>query len=146
MNIFDASALLAYVSEERGRETVEATLESGGYCTAANWAEVAQHVRLKGGDWLLTRSLLLSTGLTLAPISMDDPEWAADRWRRGEGLSLADRLCMAVAERLNVVPLPQTGIGAQRQLCGFVERPDLRLGKPTASASAFTHNRSSMPL
>jgi len=30
-------------------------------------------------------------------------EWAAQRWRRGEGLSLADRLCMALGERLDAV-------------------------------------------
>ena len=29
-----------------------------------------------------------------------DAEWAARRWVRGEGLSLADRLCMALGERL----------------------------------------------
>ena len=27
--------------------------------------------------------------------------WAARRWRRREGLSLADRLCLALAERLD---------------------------------------------
>lgn len=31
---------------------------------------------------------------------VDDAEWAAHRWRRGEGLSLADRLCLGLADRL----------------------------------------------
>ena len=30
-----------------------------------------------------------------------DAEWAARRWVRGEGLSLADRLCMALGDRLD---------------------------------------------
>ena len=34
-------------------------------------------------------------------MSIDDGEWAARRWRRGEGLSLGDRLCLALAERLD---------------------------------------------
>ena len=30
-----------------------------------------------------------------------DAEWAAGRWTTGEGLSLADRLCLALGERLD---------------------------------------------
>jgi ribonuclease VapC len=34
---------------------------------------------------------------------IDDAEWAAGRWRPGEGLSLADRLCLALGERTDAV-------------------------------------------
>lgn len=32
---------------------------------------------------------------------MADAEWAAPRWRAGEGLSLGDRLCLALGDRLD---------------------------------------------
>jgi ribonuclease VapC len=47
------------------------------------------------------RALLLSYALTVAAVTEDDAEWAARRWRKGEGLSLADRLCLALGERLD---------------------------------------------
>jgi ribonuclease VapC len=34
------------------------------------------------------------------PVTAADGEWAARRWVRGEGLSLGDRLCMALGDRL----------------------------------------------
>lgn len=52
-------------------------------------------------DWGLVRALLDSYGVQIEPVVSDDAEWAARRWRRGEGLSLADRLCLALGERLD---------------------------------------------
>ena len=46
------------------------------------------------------RALLESYGVRVEPVTSDDAEWAARRWRRGEGLSLADRLCLALGGRL----------------------------------------------
>lgn len=70
-------------------------------CGAANWSEVAQKVRSAGGDWDLVRALLMSYSVQIEPVTADDAEWAAQRWRKGEGLSLADRLCLALAERVD---------------------------------------------
>src|SRR3546814_3585006 len=89
--VLDASALLAFVQGEDGSEAVETELESGARCGAANWAEVAQKVRAADRDWDLVRALLMSYSLTIEPVVADDAEWAAERWRAGEGLSLADR-------------------------------------------------------
>lgn len=47
------------------------------------------------------RALLVSYNLTVEAVIEDDAERAARRWRRGEGLSLADRLCLALGERLD---------------------------------------------
>ncbi len=99
MTVLDASALLAFLSGEPGADVVEVTLEKGAMCSTANWSEVAQKVLAAGGDWDLSRALLLSYGLGLEPVEATDAEWAARRWRRGEGLSLADRLCLALAHR-----------------------------------------------
>jgi ribonuclease VapC len=101
MNVFDASALLAYLQGEDGASIVEDRLDGGGACASVNWSEVAQKVRSAGRDWPLARALLASHDLTVEEVTEADAEWAAARWRRGEGLSLADRLCLALGERLD---------------------------------------------
>jgi PIN domain nuclease of toxin-antitoxin system len=98
--VLDASALLAFLQGEAGAEAVEGALEGGARCGAANWSEVAQKVLAAGRDWDLARALLTSYSLVIEDVTADDAEWAAARWRRGEGLSLADRLCLALADRL----------------------------------------------
>ncbi len=100
--VLDASAILAFLQEEPGSEVVETSMEVGSMCGAANWSEVAQKVRAAGRDWDLVRALLVSYEVRVEPVSADDAEWAARRWRAGEGLSLADRLCLALAERVDV--------------------------------------------
>ena len=100
MTVLDASAVLAYLGGEPGHEEVEQALEQGSRCSTANWSEVAQRVLAAGGDWDLSRALLLSYGLQLDPVEAQDAEWAARRWRRGEGLSLGDRLCLALSHRV----------------------------------------------
>jgi PIN domain nuclease of toxin-antitoxin system len=100
VNLFDAAALLCFLQGETGADTVERELTVGGACSAANWSEVAQRVGAAGGDWSLSRALLQSFGIVVEPVTELDGEWAAVRWRRGEGLSLGDRLCLAVGHRL----------------------------------------------
>jgi PIN domain nuclease of toxin-antitoxin system len=101
LNVFDASALLAFLQGEPGAATVERELDEGGHCGAANWSEVAQKVLAHRRDWDLTKALLSSYELAVTDVTAADAEWAAHRWRRGEGLSLADRLCLALGERLD---------------------------------------------
>ena len=101
MNVFDSSALLVFLRGEEGAARAGEALESGGACGAANWSEVAQKVRSHGRNWDLARSLLASYGLRVEAVTAADAEWAARRWVRGEGLSLADRLCMALGDRLD---------------------------------------------
>lgn len=100
--VLDASAILAFVHDEDGAGVVEEVLGGGVHCSAANWSEVAQKVHAEGRDWSLVRALLISFGIEVEPVLIQDAEWAARRWRRGEDLSLADRLCLALAERLDV--------------------------------------------
>lgn len=99
--VLDASALLAFVQGEDGADTVESELLTGACCGAANWSEVAQKVLAAERDWGLVRSLLVSYAVTIEPVTADDAEWAAGRWRPGEALSLADRLCLALSDRLD---------------------------------------------
>lgn len=100
MSVLDASALLAYLQGEAGAGVVEAQLEDGAVCGAANWSEVAQKVRRAGRDWVLCRALLTSYAVTVESVTEADAEWAALRWADGEALSLADRLCLALGDRL----------------------------------------------
>lgn len=101
MIVLDASALLAYLQDEPGADDVEQAMQDDACCGAANWSEVARKVRSVEGDWQLARSLLLSHGLRVVEVTLEDAERAAASWRHGSGLSLADRLCLALGDRLD---------------------------------------------
>jgi PIN domain nuclease of toxin-antitoxin system len=100
--VLDASALLAFLAGEPGATVVEGALAGAALCSAANWSEVAQKSLAAGRDWEAARALLHSFDLRVESVTAEDAEWAARRWRSGEGLSLADRLCLALAHRLGV--------------------------------------------
>jgi PIN domain nuclease of toxin-antitoxin system len=101
VTLLDASALLAFLLGEPGAEIVEQALADEPACTAINWSETAQMALARGRDWDLACALLKSYGIDVLPVVEADGEWAAHRWRRGEELCLADRLCLAVGERLD---------------------------------------------
>ena len=102
MNLFDSSALICLLRNEKGAAAVERELVTGGgCCSAANWSEISQKIRSHGRDWGLASSLLLSFDLTIEPVTREDAEAAAALWRHGSGLSLADRLCIATGHRLD---------------------------------------------
>ena len=104
MNVFDSSALLAFVQGERGAEVVEAALDEGGVCSAANWSEVAQKC-LKQGTWDRFRGVLLSYPLAVGPVTQPEAERAALLWQAHPTFSLADRLCLASGESLGATIL-----------------------------------------
>jgi ribonuclease VapC len=101
VSVLDASALLAFLQAEEGSDTVEGALDAGASCATVNWSEVAQKVRAHGRDWELARSLLMSYDLVLEPVTAQDAEQAAAAWKTGQNRSLADRLCLALGERLD---------------------------------------------
>ena len=101
MSVLDASALLAFLQGETGADVVEGALVDGAVCGSANWSEMVQKVRAHGRDWELSAALLLGYGLRVEPVTREDAERAAGRWRRGAGLSLGDRLCLALGDRLD---------------------------------------------
>lgn len=100
MNVFDASALLAYLQRERGGGVVAEHLERGGACSAANWSETAQKVLAAGASWPRARALLRSHPLVVEPVTDADAEHAAGLWTPTGGLSLGDRCCLALGHRL----------------------------------------------
>jgi len=102
VTVLDASALLAFLKDEPGADVVRKLLDEGASCASINWSEVVQKLRFAGADWTLAAALLDSWSLTVEPVTRGDAEWAAERWKRSENLSLADRLCLALGARLDV--------------------------------------------
>ncbi|MCW5691511.1 MAG: type II toxin-antitoxin system VapC family toxin [Pseudolabrys sp.] len=123
MIVLDASAVLAAVNNERGADRVIAALEVASISTV-NYAEVVTRMI----DWGFTadeaRMSIEAMGVAIFPY---DEELAL---RTGElrmstkrfGLSLADRACLALAERERAVVLT-----ADRQWSGLDLEIDIQL-------------------
>lgn len=101
MTVLDASAILAFLNDEPGADEVETAMVQGAVVGAANWSEVAQKVGGRGGVWNEVRALILNYEIAVEPVTRVDAELAAELWKPGKGLSLADRLCIALGHRLN---------------------------------------------
>ena len=105
--VLDASALLAWLHREPGLEIVEASLGSSVICSV-NWSEVLQKIITRGdqqpqdvgGD-------LEFLGLIVIPFTAGDAMTAANLWAVGRnvGLSLGDRACLSLAQRLGLPAL-----------------------------------------
>ena len=105
--VLDASALLAWLHREPGLEIVEASLGSSVICSV-NWSEVLQKIIARGdrqpqdvgGD-------LEFLGLIVIPFTAGDAMTAANLWAVGRnvGLSLGDRACLSLAQRLGLPAL-----------------------------------------
>jgi ribonuclease VapC len=96
--VLDASALLASVFGEP--ETVGIRdLMPNAIMSAANWAEFIQKSRQKGVDTHGLREEMEASGFQIMPVTAGQAEIAADLWQifKSCGLSLGDRLCIALA-------------------------------------------------
>lgn len=99
--VVDASLVLAWLQEEPGADEAEPLLMEG-IIGAANWSEILQKTRQHGAPVGLVARLLASFGLRVVDVTAEDAERAADLWRIGTALSLADRLCLALGLRLGL--------------------------------------------
>ncbi len=93
--------MLAWLQQEPGSERVQPLLEDG-FVSAANWSEILQKTRQHGADPHEVGLLLRSLGLEIVEVTREDGETAAAIWEKGVPLSLGDRLCLAVAIRLQL--------------------------------------------
>jgi PIN domain nuclease of toxin-antitoxin system len=100
--VVDASVVLAWLQDEPGSDDSEPMLMEG-VIGAANWSEVLQKARQHGAPAEIVGRLLASFGLDVVDVTQADAERAADLWRPGSPLSLADRLCMALGLRLDAL-------------------------------------------
>lgn len=78
------------------------TVVDASVVLAANWSEVLQKARQHGAPPDIVGRLLASFGLTVLDVTEADAEAAARLWRQGSGLSLADRLCLALGLRMGM--------------------------------------------
>lgn len=101
--VLDASALLAYVQNERGAEVVDSVLSEAAI-SAVNWSEVIQ--KSIGNDVAVGGMLedLIALGLAVLPFSAEDAETAArlSVHTKRYGLSLGDRACLGLGLKLGV--------------------------------------------
>lgn len=98
--VLDASALVALLRAEPGAEVVESLLDVA-VVSAVNWSEVRQKLAQHGGD-PNDADYLLILGVAIEPFTANDAKRTADLFvhTRHAGLSLADRACLALAQRL----------------------------------------------
>ena len=101
MIVLDASALLAFLLDEPGADAVAARMDEARMSTV-NLAEVLSKSEERGGD---AKALLLQiarTPIEMVPLSVGVALGAA-RLRASTkpiGLSLGDRICLALAQEL----------------------------------------------
>jgi len=98
--ILDASALLAFLLAEPGQERVAEALLQAATMTTVNFAEVATKYVLRGARAQAER---LAGHLPVTMVSVDQDlalraALMADR-TRSAGLSLGDRICLALGQR-----------------------------------------------
>jgi PIN domain nuclease of toxin-antitoxin system len=101
--VLDASALLAWLVQERGAEVV------GGYLpraviSAVNLSEVLYRGHSLGRDVATLPARLGHLGLRVEPFTAEDAQAATGIYARDPRhlLSLADRCCLATAVRLDL--------------------------------------------
>ncbi len=104
--ILDASALLAFLLAEPGKERVADALIDGATMTTVNFAEVATKYVLRGAK---AQAVSLSDRLPLTLVSVDEDlalrsALMADLTRPA-GLSMGDRICLALGQRTGQVVL-----------------------------------------
>ncbi len=103
--VLDASALLAFLLEEPGREEVSAVIDTGAIVGAVNYAEVLTRLGEDAPsveEWETWIHGIAGPLLRVEPYLKVDAVRAAElrRISRHRGLSLGDRSCLALAARL----------------------------------------------
>lgn len=106
MIALDASALLAFLFRDEGHEAVTETLASACISTV-NLAEVLGRFARDGTDPDRVAGRLTATALEVVPFSSVHATTCADLYRRTQalGLSLGDRVCLALAAERRVAAM-----------------------------------------
>lgn len=101
--VLDASAALAFLQRETGRDVVATAIRTGAAISAVNLAEAHSKLRLAGAPSNRILARLRTLGLDVEPFDELDAEVVGDLRPATKtlGLSLADRACLALAMRLD---------------------------------------------
>lgn len=101
--VLDASALLAVIFQEAGSEKLEGSLD-GAVMSSVNLSEVVAKLLEKGFSQETMHEFLTGFGLRSNDFEIQDA-FAAGKLRpltKDFGLSLGDRACIALAQRLDL--------------------------------------------
>lgn len=108
-SVLDASALLAHLNDEKGAPVVRQAMADGAAISVVNWIEVLSKIADRGEDPELAAAEMKGAGLigrvvtVEAVTEQDGIEIARLRpLTKEQGLSLADRSCLALATRLGL--------------------------------------------
>lgn len=126
--VLDASALLAHLNDEEGASAVRTAMKAGAAISIANWVEVLSKLAERGEDpgvaaAEMRGAELIGQVIAIEPITEDDAV-AIARLRpktKEQGLSLADRACLVLAERLGVPALTTDGAWAEARVKAEVQ-------------------------
>lgn len=104
--VLDASAVLAVINAEPGAEIVIENLDDA-LVSAVNHAEVVSKLIERGVSLDLARAAIRKIGVQVIDFDIDLADRTGDlrRHTRHLGLSLADRACLALAEREGILAL-----------------------------------------
>lgn len=121
--VLDASALMALLKGEHGASTVASAIERRAAIGVANWAEVLSKAAEAGTNPQalatgLREHALIGNLLSIEPITEADCVVIANLRPATKtlGLSLADRACLALADRLGVPALTADGAFARADI------------------------------
>lgn len=117
MVVLDASALLAYLQDEPGWETIDAVLAES-VISSVNWAEVIQKSIAAEVDTDGMLDELQALGMKIESFTIDNAELAGRLWKqtRQVGLSLGDRACLSLGLHLKVPVLTSDRVWASLDL------------------------------
>jgi ribonuclease VapC len=104
--VLDASALLALIKDEAGADVVaRAAASDDATISAVNHAETLQKAARAGVAVEDVDVALEALGITVSPFGRLDARLTASFYRHRSQLSLADRVCLALARSLSSVAL-----------------------------------------
>ena len=102
VSILDASAVLAYLQQEKGQDRVEAALDAGEcWLNAVNLCEVLGKLCEKGMPLEEAQAAIDDLGVVVTDFGLELAGLAASLRMRTKpiGASLGDRACLALAEQ-----------------------------------------------
>jgi ribonuclease VapC len=108
--VLDASALLAFLKKEPGKERVDAAL-GHALMSSVNLEEVVSKAVDSGGSIEEASQALMALPMRIAPFTAEDAYISASlrKATRHVGLSLGERACLALALKLSVPALTTEG-------------------------------------
>ena len=101
--VLDASALVALLNAEPGSDVVAGHVQAA-VVSAVNWSETYGTLRRAGVEGEALAEGFVATGIGIVPFDAEDARVAGELSlvTRDAGLSLGDRVCLALAGRLGV--------------------------------------------